>query len=197
MQKIQTGMKFSSIEIRDLIKSLLAIGAAFAIAQVGLTLNINFIITLIISIITVGIGFLLHELAHKFFAQRYGCWSEFRSDDKMLLMALFFSLFGFVFAAPGAVLIQGRLTKKENGIISAAGPTMNLIVALGFALLLFVPVVIVKEIGSIGFIINSWLALFNMIPVGPFDGKKVLNWNKFAYGAIVVIALLFMFVSYL
>ena len=36
--------------------------------------------------VTVGSGFLIHELCHKVVAQRYRCWAEFRSDDKMLLM---------------------------------------------------------------------------------------------------------------
>jgi len=53
----------------------------------GLKFNISFIIALFISLFTLGIGFLLHELAHKFVAQRYGCFAEFRSFDGVEITA--------------------------------------------------------------------------------------------------------------
>ena len=49
-------------------------------------------------------------------------------------------------------------------------------------------------IGSYGFMINSWLALFNLIPFGNFDGVKILRWNKAVYFIMVAIALGFMFI---
>ena len=59
-----------------------------------------------IALLTVGIGFILHEMAHKFTAIRYGYWAEFRKDNSMLLVAVALaSLVGFVFAAPGATVI--------------------------------------------------------------------------------------------
>ena len=84
----------------------------------------------LISLFTAGIGFLLHELAHKFVAQYYGCEAEFRSMDQMLYFAVGLSLFvGILFAAPGAVMIAGGVTRKENGIISVAGPLTNYVLA--------------------------------------------------------------------
>ncbi|MFW6283279.1 MAG: peptidase M50, partial [Minisyncoccales bacterium] len=32
-----------------------------------------------------------------------------------------------------------------------------------------------------GFFINSWLGLFNLIPVRPFDGFNVFKWNKVVF----------------
>ena len=79
-----------------------------------------------ISLLTVGIGFILHEMAHKFTAIRYGYWAEFRKDNSMLLVAVALaSLVGFVFAAQGATVIysnsaDGRgLSREQNGMISA------------------------------------------------------------------------------
>lgn len=43
-----------------------------------------------------------------------------------------------------------------------------------------------------GFLINTWLALFNMIPVGILDGAKVLKWNKNVYGGIVAVGIVFL-----
>ncbi|MCX6707928.1 MAG: hypothetical protein NT001_07415, partial [Candidatus Woesearchaeota archaeon] len=44
-----------------------------------------------------------------------------------------------------------------------------------------------------GLLINSWLGLFNMIPIGNFDGKKILRWNKGVYALVVVAAVILLF----
>ena len=185
----------SEREIRDLIKAWIAISFAFAVVLRGV-IGLSFYQVFIVSAITVGTGFLLHELGHKIVAQRYGCFAEFRSFDQMLLLAILMSFFGFVFAAPGAVMISGPVGVRRNGKISAAGPIVNLALAIIFLwLLLMQPTGFLRVIAFYGFFINSWLALFNMIPVWNFDGAKVLRWNKSVYGAIVAIALGLMFLQ--
>ncbi len=130
-------------------------------------------------------GFLLHELAHKVLAQRYGAWAEFRSSPGGLLLAVVTGLFGFVFAAPGAVYIAGSLNKRENGRVSLVGPLTNLVIALAFlgSFLAFRPFLgggLASWVGTIlqftGYI-NLFLGGFNMIPVPPLDGSKVIAWN--------------------
>lgn len=129
-------------------------------------------------------------MAHKVIAQRYNCWAEFRSDDKMLMFAVVMSLLGFVFAAPGAVMIRGHINTKQNGRISAAGPASNIVVSLIFlALFTSSPSPLLQVIGSYGFRINAWLALFNMIPLGIFDGAKIWRYNKAVYIGLAVLAL--------
>lgn len=176
-------MKFSKVEITDLVKAWIAISIAFGIVlRSG-----NFLNSFLLAGITVGVGFLLHELAHKMVAQHYGYWAEFRSYDKMLLLAIVFSFFGFVLAAPGAVVFKGsRYAIDKVGKIGVAGPVTNIVLALGF---LFVPGIL----GEYGFRINSWLALFNMIPVGFFDGAKVFKWNKIVYAIVTIVAFVLTF----
>lgn len=187
----------SEIELRDIIKAWVAISLAFAILLSKSIFSSDFYLNFIISSLTVGIGFLLHELGHKVVAQKYGCFAEFRSFDHMLLLAIGMSFFGFIFAAPGAVMISGRVNKRKNGIISAAGPIVNLILALIFLILTFFQLPnLFKSIAYYGFYINSWLALFNMIPFGLFDGSKILRWDKVVYGSIVVFAVAFMLLLY-
>jgi Zn-dependent protease len=183
----------SETEIRDIIKAWVAISIAFAIVLGNSIFSPDFYAKFIIASLTVGIGFLFHEMGHKIVAQRYGCFAEFRSFDSMLLLAIAMSFFGFIFAAPGAVMISGRVNKARNGRISAAGPIVNLILASAFLILFFLPLPnLFKVIAYYGFIINSWLALFNMLPFWLFDGYKILKWNKLAYGIIVVFAFIFM-----
>lgn len=184
----------SEVELRDLAKAWIAISLAFGIILSGRT---SLYSAIIISSLTVGVGFLFHELGHKLMAQKYGCFAEFRSFDQMLVLAVIMALFfRVVFAAPGAVMISGPVGKRRNGKISAAGPAVNLVLALLFFALLFVFVDgILKDISYYGFMINTWLALFNMLPFGNFDGRKILVWNKAVYGVMVGVAVVFMFMQ--
>lgn len=183
----------SETEIKDILKAWVAISIAFAIVMGNSVFTSSFYIKFIIASLTVGVGFLFHELGHKLVAQRYGCFAEFRSFDNMLLLAIAMSFFGFIFAAPGAVMISGRITNKKNGKISAAGPLVNLVMATIFLAFIFINVPkLFKEIAFYGFVINSWLGLFNMIPFWLFDGFKILKWNKPAYFGMLAVALIFM-----
>ena len=179
--------KFSKKELIDLGKAWIAISFAFAIVIQGFSFTTEFLSALLISSITVGLGFLLHELAHKFLAQKYGCIAEFRSNDKWLIIAIFMSFLGFIFAAPGGVAIQGHIDKIRYGRISAAGIIANMVLALSF-LILFI-LTPLRQIAFYGLFINSLLAIFNLIPIWGFDGHKILKWNKKIYGIMIVAAI--------
>ena len=185
---------FSKEELKDLGKAWLAITVAFAIV---LSHNVVGALPafLIISAIAVGFGFLFHEMGHKVVAQRYGCFAEFRSFDFMLVLAFVMSFFGFVFAAPGAVMIRGYVNNERNGKISVAGPAVNLVMAIGFLFVKYftTPGSFVGVIAHYGFFINSFLALFNLIPFGNFDGSKVYRWNKGVWWPMVIISFIFTF----
>lgn len=192
--QIQLGnISTSRTELIDLIKAWIAISLAFALVLGGSILSFNFITFFMISSLSVGLGFIAHELSHKIVAQKYGCQAEFRAWDQMLMLAVIMAFFGFVIAAPGAVMISGPVGRRRNGKISAAGAIANLVVAAIFLSLLFVPVTgTLLIIAKYGFMINTWLALFNMIPFWMFDGRKVLHWNKAVYFIIVAICITFL-----
>jgi len=183
-------MKFSQIEKEHLLKAWVAISFAFTVLNTDL-FSINFVIFFLISLFTVGIGFLLHEIAHKLVAQKYGCWAEFRADDRMLLFAVLSSFLGFIFIAPGAVIIHGHVTNKKNGHISLAGPMTNIILSLIFlVLLIYFPIGILKIAFNYGFRINAYIAMFNLIPFMNFDGVKILRWSKPIYSLTALFSLL-------
>jgi len=183
----------SRTELRDLLKAWVVLSLAFAIAMYGLSISIEFLTIVFLSALTVGVGFLFHELAHKIVAQHYGCDAEFRAFNNMLILAMVMSIFGFVFAAPGAVMISGPVGIRRNGTISLAGPLANLILAFVCLLMLFsLPIVFLKNIFFYGFMINTWIALFNMLPFGNFDGRKIFAWNRAIYILVVIVAGVFM-----
>ena len=179
----------SDREIGDLIKAWFAISIAFAIvlSPSGFILTPDFLLYFAVAAIGVGTGFLFHELGHKIVAQKYGCFAEFRANYTMLILAIFMSFFGFVFVAPGAVMIAGgHLDFKGNGRLALTGPVINLILSVIFLGLVFVHPHIIFVYG---YLINAWLGLFNLIPFGFFDGTKVFRWNKSVYALTVLIAI--------
>lgn len=188
-------MKFSQIEKNELLKAWVAISLAFAILNAGgLSFQPGFFLIFLISGLTVGLGFLVHELSHKLVAQKYKCWAEFRANNQMLILAVIMSFFGFIFIAPGAVVISGRVSAEKHGRIAAAGPMSSIVLALLFLVLRSVsPFEIITTIAHYGFFINSWLALFNLLPFFFFDGMKIMRWNKAAYGVMIATAAILVF----
>jgi Zn-dependent protease len=178
---------FSRIEIRDIVIAWLALGFAFSLSFFsrsdlfgggGLDAS-GFGYIFLLSLLTVGPGFVLHELSHKFVAQRYGFWAEFRMWPMGLVLALVTSLLGFIFAAPGATYISGvSISKQENGKISLAGPATNVVLAMFFLPFAITGNGFLADLGGFGSYINIFLALFNLLPIGPLDGSKVFRWSK-------------------
>lgn len=185
-----------SRELRDLVVSAILLALAFGILFSGgfrALSNPGILISMfLLALVGVSAGFVLHELGHRFVARRFGCFAEYKMWTTGLVVAIMCSFFGFVFAAPGAVMIHpgvdlgGRptLTKQRLGIISIAGPSMNIFLAIVFILLngLYPSLVF-----SLGAQINTWLALFNLIPFGALDGAKIMSWDKKVWLVAVII----------
>jgi Zn-dependent protease len=201
--------KLSSISSREfyaLSAALLVLGLSFSMRYVfsglrPLEVSEVFLLTLLV----IGTGFLGHELAHKFSAQRYGCWAEFKLWTVGAIMALLFAVISqgtFIFAAPGAVYIASRssyfgegIDRKANGVISLVGPMVNIAAAAIFAIALagsaalgFGDLVVGNAFHflRVGVQINIWLGAFNMIPFFILDGQKVFTWDRKIWAAVAI-----------
>ena len=152
------------------------------------------------SLITVGLAFVLHELGHKFMAERFGLWAEFRVWQIGLFFALIMAVFtlgSFIFAAPGATMIapvrktkNGFVLKKIKispeamGKIGLAGPAVNIVLAITFMLL---SLATGYKLFGIGAWVNAWLGMFNLIPFSLLDGRKVWQWSKWMWGLAMLV----------
>ena len=193
--------RFTKKEIRDLIISFIVIALGFTILYSnGDYSHIGIVFPVVM--IGVGVGFIFHELGHKFVAMHYGYYAEYELWPTGLIIALISSFFGFIFAAPGAVVIYSNgMEEKTNGLISIAGPLVNIALGLIFFIVLgSLGDFIYTEVGAIVYLIcvlgtriNFFLAAFNLLPIPPLDGSKVLSWSvpiwlvTFAIAAILVL----------
>lgn len=189
--RFEPSLRFSAQEIQDLLIAWLALGLAFAIffaggGQRAIALvtgsPTTFAIALVISLLTAGVGFLIHELAHKVVAVRYGNIAAFRAEYNMLFLAIMSAFLGFIFAAPGAVHHRGQLTARQHGLVALAGPAVNLVLAGIFVPLWLAGVAsgidLLELLGGRGLAVNLFLAAFNMIPIGALDGNTIIGWSK-------------------
>ena len=186
----------------ELLKMWVGTTLAFAIAsQGGVVLDSSFLRALLLSAVVCGLAFVLHELAHRVVARSYGAEAHFVANNGMLLVSILIAFLGVLFAAPGAVWHRGSLTRRQGGLIALAGPATNMVLAVLF-LLGMIGIVASRsdvpdwlfELCADGFRFNAWIGLFNMIPAGPFDGAKVLNWSVLVFGITVAIGVVLAFV---
>lgn len=193
-------MDMSEKELRDLVISAAALAFAFAILFLGgidaFTENslVEFVSVFVMSLIGVSLGFILHELGHRYVARRFDCFAEFTVWPLGLLLAIVSSFFGLIFAAPGAVMIYPKtdmwgtsyLSPRKLGLISISGPAMNVALSIVFLFLYFQLPWAVFQLGAW---INAWLAAFNLIPFALLDGLKIFRWDKRIWGISVAVVL--------
>ena len=180
--------RFGSAEKKHLVLGTGLVTAAGISFFLGTTFSLP---GLILATALFATGFILHELAHKYVAQGYGLWAEFRLNlTGVLLTAL--SIFSpLKFIAPGAVVISGPADQDKMGRTAIAGPVVNVLITT--ILLALIPA-IGREVWLFdailaGASINSFLAVFNLIPVSIFDGHKVYVWNRKFWGILFAVAL--------
>lgn len=160
----------------------------------------EYIIHILLCLPIIFLALSLHETAHGYMAYKLGDPTA-KNLGRLTLNPLkhldpigFISmvLVGWGWANP--VPINTRYFKKpkrDMALTAAAGPISNLLLALCFTLLLklysevigYIPVNSEKTFYAIflfavflqyGVILNVNLAIFNMIPIPPFDGSRIL-----------------------
>jgi len=126
-------------------------------------------------------------------------WAEFRITVWGAIITLLSIISPFKIISPGAVMIGGMADRKTIGKISIVGPSTNIVLALLFLLLFQVSQIsiVFGFAFAFGVLINSFIAVFNLIPFGILDGFKVFSWNKVIWAVAFSISLALTIYSYI
>ena len=172
-------------------------------------------------------AFPVHEFAHAWVADRYGDNTP-RANGRLTLNplahldplgSLMMIIAGFGWAKPVPInpYVLQRRSPAATMWVSLAGPMSNLLMAIIGAAFFRIGLVSISDITFVSgeirpniplflflFIrVNLWLMLFNLIPLFPLDGEKVLDYflppaaarvleNIRPYGPIILMGILFL-----
>ena len=161
--------------------------------------------TLLIYIIPLLFAITLHEAAHGWVASKLGDHTA-RMMGRVTLdptkhidpigtiaipLVLLLSSSGFIFGWAKPVPINfNALRNGKNGMIwvALAGPGANIVMAICWLFLMIISIkmniTVLIEMGRVGILVNCVLAVFNLLPIPPLDGSRVISAllpNRLAY----------------
>ncbi|MEC4748027.1 site-2 protease family protein [Methylomicrobium sp. Wu6] len=182
---------------------------------------------IVVWILPVVFAITVHEVAHGWVAKKCGDNTAFQQGRLTLNPLKHIDWFGTVIL-PGLLLMTGtgfifgwakpvpvdarnfKNPRKDMAWVALAGPVSNLLMAVGWALLVRIGVLIGVEAislpliytGVAGISINLVLALINLLPIPPLDGSRVVTgllpnywawqYNRLErYGFIILLVLLY------
>ena len=178
---------------------------------------------LVSRVITLVIAFTVHEFSHAFVADLYGDLTP-RLNHRLTLnplkhldvigsLMLLIAGFGWAKPVPVSAGFLKQRSKSAFMWVSVAGPASNLLMAILAAIPLRFNLIPVMPTGTIlpspqsflltFFYINLLLMVFNLIPLSPLDGEKVLefvlpdSWSQAyarlkPYGPMLLLVIVFL-----
>lgn len=181
-----------------------------------------------LSIIPFIFAITVHEVAHGWVAKKYGDNTAFNEGrltlnpikhidlvgsiivPSLLLVFALLNHGGFILGWAKPVPVNPSYFKKpraDMAIVALAGPVSNILMAIIWALIARVGITIgtegeiIRNVTSTGIHINLLLAIFNLLPIPPLDGSRILSgllpnywawqYNKLErFGFVILIILL-------
>lgn len=169
------------------------------------------IITFIVTLISVILAITVHEAAHAFTAYKLGDITPKMQGRLTLNPAAHLDMWGTLL-----IIVAGigwgrpvefnpynlRYPKRDSALIAFAGPLSNLLMGLLVVIITnFISSYYINSILVLFVRMNVYLAIFNLIPIEPLDGFKVVGgllpkhlyyqWEETRkYGFVILIILL-------
>jgi Zn-dependent protease len=162
--------------------------------------QMTFVQQLAVAVIPVLFAITLHEVAHGWAARQCGdrtaemlgrlTLNPLKHIDPIgtvVVPAVMLMLGGFIFgwAKPVPIGVRNlRNPRRDMVFVAAAGPASNLLMAIGWAVLARIVVGLSPgavfgdyflAMAQVGVFVNIILAVFNMLPLPPLDGGRVLT----------------------
>jgi Zn-dependent protease len=178
--------------MREVINFLIGAGLVWGVGASMLRFQLFSLFFYVNSIIFL-MAFILHEFAHKMAAKKNGLIGEFQLSPWGAVLTLFSIFLPLKVIAPGAVMIYGYADMKRMGRIAMWGPLTNIIMAS-----IMLPFLLTfGRIIAVAYYLNAFIALFNLLPIGILDGKKIISWNRIIWAALFVQALIHIIIGYI
>jgi len=181
---------FTRDEIRDLAISILTVALMLSYPDIEQTFFLSLLVAFVV--------FFLHEVGHKFAANKLGCIATYKLWASGLIAGLLSMILkpfaNIVFIAPGYVEVVpysfGRLgfkvvqlTPRDYGMIAFAGVGLNVLFAVVFRLF-------PGEIFQMLSYTSALLSIFNLLPIKPLDGSDIILWKSWLWMFLMFIGIL-------
>ncbi|AWX32132.1 hypothetical protein [Methanosphaera sp. BMS] len=204
-------IKFTKDEIRNILISIIVISILFTInttQKIGWT-NKEIINILIITLILFSISLIAKIYSQKYLARKYHYHIEYKIWGYGIIFAVVTMLLNIFIITPGYFkygLYDRIATDEEKAKIAVTGSAINIILAVIFLMALIIlkysimTASIIKLAMLIGFYINTYMAVFNLIPFMTLDGMKIVEYDMKMWIApmtISAILLVITFTSYI
>ena len=161
-------------------------------------LDLSLVQKISIWVVPVILGITVHEVAHGWIARKLGDNTAFMLGrltlnpikhvdpvGTILIPGMLLLLqAGFIFGYAKPVPINWKnlhRPKRDMALVAAAGPMANLLMAIGWALLMRLGVTLgdtglaLVYMGVAGISINGILMILNLLPLPPLDGGRVMT----------------------
>ncbi|WP_305907678.1 site-2 protease family protein [Methylomarinum sp. Ch1-1] len=181
---------------------------------------------IVVWVLPVVFAITVHEVAHGWVAKKFGDNTAFQQGRLTLNPVKHIDWLGTI-VIPGVLLLSGsafifgwakpvpvdaryfKNPRKAMAVVALAGPMSNLLMAIAWALIARIGVIVHSEfislpliyMGIAGISINLILALINLLPIPPLDGSRIVTgllphrlawqYNRLErFGFLILLALL-------
>lgn len=178
--------KLQKEELEELFLAIFILSFVFSIKNFTLDVDYFFRNFILLSIFVFS-----KEIMQKIYAKKIGYSSKFKIYPLSSILAIFVSFIGIRLAAPGYSELQPYKFsdwkfKRKKFSVEDEGK----IVFVGYLVfLIFCILLVLLEIKDVKNML-AFILIFNLLPILPFDGTKILKWNFSIWGFLFIFSLI-------
>lgn len=178
-----------------------SLSLAISILAISMAVGLRYLLSwhlssFLVVVLATILAYIPHELMHIAVARRLGCLSTYTLDPVGLVLTLVSSTLPVKIIMPGYVIISApyydSFTRRRiEAITASAGPLTNIAIGLGALFLQLVLTEVFSHHVTLTLLLlqvivqlSAWIAFFNLLPIPPLDGSKIIAWNPLTWGAM-------------
>ncbi|WP_292320113.1 hypothetical protein [Caldisphaera sp.] len=141
------------------------------------------------------VGFISHEYMHRYLSRKYHMASRYTANVLGVLITLVSSILPIKLLMPGYVKTWtlGPVSRKGLLYSVAGGPITNIVIAIALYVASFGFPLYSAFLREIGWV-NAYISLFNLIPIPPLDGEKILRLDIALWVFLFILSLVLVFI---